>query len=245
MEKDPQILKDDKDTPNMPMEVCARNWAKLALAAGDYRQFKLAQSFDESREEGYRNLEKMDLPRFKSIRVDLATFLNDPAKYFDQIETEAFYIAPVPKSPEALRPPAAANLTREEVLAHVRTHIEDSRIGEFDIKIFENPGNICGGNIVIDAERNIYLEFRFGLQNPIAAGTATPKYTVKNDYTRRLIYDFEDPELRSYIYSAIKETGYMPGYFEFAIIKRDNGKVEPLFIDYRKNLNYMPHNKGK
>jgi hypothetical protein len=245
VEKDPQILKDDKDTPNMPMEVCAKNWARLAHAAKDYGQLRLAQSFDEPREEGYKNLEEMDLPRYKNIRVDLGLFLDDPNNYFDQIETEKFYIALAPKSPDAERPPAVANVTREEVLEHIQAYVEESIKDKLDIKIFEFSENICGGNIVIDADRNIYLEFRLGLQGPIPAGVETPKYIVKSDYTGRLIYNFEDSQLRSYIYSAIKATGYMPGYFEFAITKRDDGTVEPLFIDYRKNLNYMPHNQGK
>jgi len=208
----------------------------------------LSKRLDEPRSVGIQNIERLGLPRYQCETVPLTTFLSDPHRYLAKLGSRKFYIILLPVAPRFTRK-SKAGLTEEGVISFVSANVPPSSVEGYDIILQQFFENLYGGNIVIQPDGTVYAEFKEKKQAGISTGADTPKFIVESDtFTGSLRYDFTDPELRSLFYSVLssishegasRERKYLPGYYEFLIVRKDDGTVGPIFIDYRDNPAYL------
>lgn len=201
---------------------------------------KLAEALSEDRRTRFARIKELGLPQANCVEATLPDFLDDPEKYFSQLATDKYYAA-VNTYKKDLRSFGEADLGKAEILEEIKSKISESRYSDYEIRI-EEYGNLYGGTIVTGPEGQIWIEFKEGRQTEIGEGSVTPEYTAEKDkHTGVLRYSFEDEDLRRDIYNALqaiphkgegRNKRYLPGYFEFALFEREDGKRYPVFFDY-------------
>jgi len=210
---------------------------------------ELSQSLDEDKLEGIRGIEELDLPRFKRIETTLSDFLDLSGEYFKEVGSKKFYISLLPRKKDMERF-GKADLTNEEALEYIRKNINPEDFENYNVVLQQYFDNLYGGNIVVGPERkNFLVEFKKGMMSGIASGYKTPEYTIERNAVGVFQYSFEDPEMRKIMHDAVMEmphsgmgsgANFTEGYYEFAVVKDDDGLIRPIFTDYRKNPRYQP-----
>jgi hypothetical protein len=200
---------------------------------------KLAAALAKDRKIRFARIKELGLPQADHVEAELPDFMDDPEKYFSQLETDKYYAAVNPKKENQVGF-GQADLSREEILEEIKSKIPETRYLDYEIRL-EEYKNLYGGTVVIGPENQVWIEFRKGRQTEIGEGSVTPEYTVENDkHTGVFRYSFEDEGLRKAVYDtlqAIPHTGegrnakYHPGYYEFAIFGEEDGNKYPIFFD--------------
>lgn len=222
------------------------DWAE---AARELKKYKEANTIDEPRNVGFEKLDKLDLPRYKRINLPLVEFLGNPTTTLSEIGSEKFYISLIPNAKELPRY-GTSGLSAEEVLSYINEHVTTNNQENYTLFVQEYFDNLYGGNIIINPSGQIYSEFKSGKQGPIAKGKATPEFTIKRDqHFDSFKYSFEDSHLREIMHDTIlsiphkgegRDAEYLPGYYEFVIVKKKpDGTEEPIFIDYKNNPAFL------
>lgn len=221
------------------------DWAR----AMDSKQPASAEFLYEDRANGFREVERLGLPRYVRREVNLADFLENQGVYFRNLEREKYFITLIPKQ-KVKRRISKWDAGREEVLHFIAENIDDRDAREYTLVIQEYFENLFGGNIIIGAEENqVYVEFKSGSPSEISDGTVVTEFFVTRDtHTGSFQYSFEDEGLRRIIYQALisiphegqgRDMRFLPGYYEFVIVKDDEKKVRPIYLDYKDKSVYQ------
>src|SRR4030042_3514852 len=200
---------------------------------------KLAEALMKDRRTRFARIKELGLPQANHVEAGLSDFMENPGKYLSQLKTEKLSAAGNTQKDD-LRSFGQADLGKEEILEEIKSKIPVSRYSDYEIRI-EEYGNLYGGTIVTGPESQIWIEFRKGRQTEIGEGSVTPEYTAEKDkHSEVMRYSFEDEELRGDIYNALqaiphkgegRDRKYLPGYYEFALFGREDGKRYPIFFD--------------
>jgi hypothetical protein len=208
----------------------------------------LAQDLTEPREQGLAKLKEMNLPQPQQFFVPAIEFLQNPEKYLKKLDSPKIYISLNPRKKDLPRY-RVPWISTEEAIAFVRKNLVGVDPKEYDVLGFQFLENIYGGSIVINPDGKILVEFRHGQQGPVATGTETPEFSVRRDiFNLSFKYSFEDPELRQEIYKTIlriphegngRDMKFTPGYYEFALVRKDEqSPLNPWFFDYKNDKAY-------
>ena len=210
-----------------------------------------AGEFIEGRASGLQGLRDLNLPHNETITVAPRTFFQNANAILDQVGTPRIYMALVPKDTDHPRY-SYGGLYRNRAIEYVAEKIPKKDREYYDLAIQPYFENIYGGNIVIQPDGGLLVEFAKGKQAYVARGKTAPedlKTITRDPYLGSLKFSFEDPKLRDILYDtllAIPHTGtgrelkFTPGYYEFALVdKANNGTLEPLFLEYRNNAIYQ------
>lgn len=197
---------------------------------------ELGRRLAEPRDLGFKNVEMLDLPRYKRLSMPLATFLENPGKYFDELGSPEFFVFLQPK--DGAPPIRERGLSRQESVRFIGDHAPSSKVEDFDIFITQNFEVAYGGNVIVNPDGQVVVEFREGNQGPISWGSETPQYIARKDpLSGSFEYSFDDERLRRLVQNVLRRAE-VPGYYEFHIIE-DGGVLVPRFIDYRDNPAYQ------
>jgi len=194
----------------------------------------LARRLDVSRAERFQRVKDLHLPRKETRDIMIDEFFRNPDHFFDQILSPLLYIN--------LNGIRKEGLTREDAKEFIRKNILRSKAEK--VFIAEYYPVEYGGNIVINTDQSIIIEFKKGSQGPISAGTVIPEYRVERGSMGVFHYSFDDEELRKCIYDVIKQIPhdgrtYTVGYYEFQLVRKKlDGFLEPVFIDYDEDPAY-------
>jgi hypothetical protein len=223
-----------------------QDWAMAARRHGDPQ---LGARLNLDRLEGFKALERLNLPRYKQMTLPLSDFLEDPEGYIDSIGSERFYINLPPKQQDLQRY-RQIDLERAEVMEFIDKHVPQANHPHYIIHVSEYFENIFSGNIVINPAGDVVGEMVTGVQSPLATGEKTPEFTMKRDpFTKIFKYSFEEESLRRAMWRTMlaiphdgegRELESTPGYYEFVLIKRDEqAPLEPIFLDYSNSPIYQ------
>jgi RimJ/RimL family protein N-acetyltransferase len=204
---------------------------------------ELSRRLDTSRTTGFENLEKLDLPRYMRKTLPLVEFITNTDSVLLDMQCDRFYISLVPKD-EGLRRFGTSGLDDAQIMDYVNRNVDPSSIESYEIVVQQYFENLYGGNIVVNPNGQIYIEFVKGKQGPVAKGKVKPDFFVTSDpFTNSMRYSFEDPKLRGTIYQTLRaipsygngrDVKYTPGYYEFVIIREnEESPPRPIFIDYK------------
>ena len=210
---------------------------------------ELADRLGSKKLAGIEGLEEMDLPRYNHKTIPLEDFLKNPESFMDDLDCEKFYIILLPKR-DNLRKCGEAGLSKDEVMELIRNNVSSEECGNYDIVLNQYFENEYGGSVIVGQDESMVVEFRRGQQGPVAWGTETPEFTVKRDkFTGIFKYSFEDESLRKEIYDLVLtiphsgegfEMKFVPGYYEFVLVKRsEDSEIEPIFLDYQNDPAYF------
>jgi hypothetical protein len=215
----------------------SKNWASHPELRKRFP--KLATALEKDRRTRFARIKELGLPQANHVEAELSDFSEDPEKYFSQLATDRYYAALNPKKDD-LAGFGQADLSKEEILEQIKSKIPEFQYPDYEIRI-EEYKNLYGGTIVIGPENQVWIEFRKGRQTEIGEGSVIPEYTVEKDkYTGVFRYSFEDEELRGAIYKTLqtiphagegRDVKYNPGYYEFALFGKKDGKKYPIFFD--------------
>ncbi len=208
-----------------------------------------AEFLDENRAQGFREVERLGLPRYVRQEVNLADFFVNKEQYFKDLERKKYFITLIPIQKDERRL-SRWGIGREEVVDFVKKNIDAEKFHQYNLIIQEYFENLFGGNIIIGSEKNqIYVEFKTGSPSEIANGSTTPEFFIGQDeHTGSFRYSFEDEGLRRVMYQTLlsvphegqeRDMLFLPGYYEFVIVKDDEGRVRPIFLDYKDKPVYQ------
>lgn len=215
------------------------------------------RGISEPREKGLLKMEEMGLPQPKRIFVPAVEFLRDPGKYLKQLDSKRVYVSVNHRRNNTIRHRTSGGIPVPEAIEFVKEKLSTENPLDYDILGLQFFENAYGGNIIINPEGRILIEFHPGMQGPVAAGIETPKFSVWRDDINGLFkYSFEDATLRQEIYMALllipheggegRDMKFTPGYYEFALVRRDGGdektKLHPWFFDYKSDKAYYTRN---
>ena len=205
-----------------------------------HTRIKLKLALTGYRQAGRENLKKLNLPRYNAVQILLEEFLVDPSKYFKKIGSDKFYFCLESNDKMSCRY-SACDLGEEGILEYIKTHVLDDQRNKYKITLQEFLNNEYGGTIVINDDGCIYIEFVQGFQGQIAHGRACPEFLCSVDALTGLMrYNFDDPYLRKVIYDTLmriphsgegRGKAFLPGYYEFSLVKDSQGHLRPIFID--------------
>lgn len=119
------------------------DWAK---ALYEYNE-DFASKIDENRTIGFQNVERLNLPRYKSKIISIADFLKNPGKNLKEIDSEKFFISLIPKKKDLNRI-GRAGINREEVMQFIAEYVSPKNQNHYDISINQFFDNIFGGTIL-------------------------------------------------------------------------------------------------
>ncbi len=209
-----------------------------------------AEKLSTDRLKGFRELERLNLPRYRSTTLPLTTFLDEPEMHFNKLDANKYWINLPPINP-SLQRFRQIDLSRKDVTTFIEENIPTHQISNYNLHLSEYVKNLYGGNIVVSKDGlNVSIEMGDGVQSPIATGEKTPTYITNRDpFTGIFKYSFEDNDLRRAVWrtiSAIPHDGeardmkFLPGYYEFILAHRDSTKaLEPIFLDYSSSSIYQ------
>jgi hypothetical protein len=222
--------------------------ANINQWAGALRESKpdLAEHLDEPREVGYENLEKWDLPRVPLNVVDLEDFLCFPEEFVKIFGVERVVVNLCPER-KGLARYAKVGVTATELADFIKNQIREEDVDQYRAYMMPYwPERSYSGNVVVNPDGKMLMEFREGDPGPVASGRETPPYAVWKDKTDPTFsYSFEDQSLRERMYQTFRSIPhdgqeYLPGYYEFIWCKVSEEEQERLFfIDYRDNPAYF------
>jgi len=170
-------------------------------------------------------------------------------EYLKEIGAQKFYISLTPRE-KGLERFGKANLDQQGILNYIKENISPENMGKYNIVLQQYFDNLYGGSIVIGEEKSQFVaELKQGMMSGIASGYKTPEFTITRDADGVFRYgNIEDEGVRKAMHQTFlsipyKDTGnykkFTPGYYEFAIVKDDEGITRPIFTDYRKNPAYQ------
>lgn len=132
---------------------------------------ELAMRLDRTREEGWKALEDLDLPRYGRTVVPADVFLQDPASAVDEILSERLFVFLQPA--EGL-PVRKTKLTIEEATDFVRETV-GKHPEAWEVHLAETADETYGGNIVVKKDGRAIFEMTTQGQGGVSAGTVTPE----------------------------------------------------------------------
>lgn len=205
-----------------------------------------AQKLDFSRNDAFAAVVDLGLPHYSRFNTRLDDFFSNPKKNLKNIKTRLCYVnlKPLHNSFQAFRQPGLATESLEEFLS--KLILEKDR--EFyELTVSEYKVNQFGGNVIINNDGTIEIEFKRGTQGPISDGTENPEFYVKMNASGVMHYSFEDINLRKNIWNTVRKiphegNKYLPGYYEFQLVSKseeDSPSLEPIFVDYRQAGAYL------
>ncbi|MFA5926246.1 MAG: hypothetical protein WC831_04955 [Parcubacteria group bacterium] len=236
----------EKIKPRKKESANINDWAKALREKFPH----LADMLDEDKTVGFQGVERLDLPRYRKIETTLPDFMDHAEDYFDEIGSREFYISLIGSKKEMERF-GKSGLSRERVLEYIRENIKPEDLNSYKMVLQEYFENKFGGSIVIGEEKkNFIAELRRKTMSGIASGYVTPEITITRDASGvfRFPDNLSDPQERKQIFRAIQSIPHdggggdmrlTPGYYEFAIVKDDDGMIRPIFMDYRDNPAYQ------
>jgi hypothetical protein len=225
------------------------DWTQgLKSISKDEKLLLLAKELTEPREKGLAKLKEMNLPQPQQFLVPAYEFLQNPEKYLIRLESEKVYISLNPKRKDLPRY-RVPYVSIDEAITFAKENLAKVELKEYEVLGLQFLENIYGGNIVINPDGKIVIEFRHGQQGPVATGAETPEFLVHRDtFTLSFKYSFEDPELRQEIYQTLlkiphkgegRDIEFTPGYYEFALVRQDDkSPLRPWFFDYKDDKAY-------
>lgn len=239
-------MEKEKVAPKKKSSANINDWAKALMEKYPY----LARVLDEDKMEGIRGLEELDLPRYRKIETTLSDFMDHAEEYMEEIGSKKYYITLVPKmkGPERF---GKADLDREGVMNYIGEYIKPEDVDKYNIALQQYFENLYGGSITIGQEKNQFVaEMKRGMMSGIASGYVTPEFTITRDNSGIFHYpdNFNDPKAQKEMFRAFHsiphdggdaDMRFTPGYYEFAIVRDDEGMVRPIFTDYRRNPSYQ------
>ena len=191
-----------------------------------------------------KTFESLNLPTYKRYIEPLQVFLDrletneEPAEAVvrDTLETSKLWYQLIAHQEESRRI-TALDVTPDDLSREVRDKVKNGTINpqECTILVSEFLPNEYGGQIAIQDDGVTEVYFGRGDEADYSAGENPPQFSATNNNPTRVFrYSFDDSKLRSAIYSAVKATGGIPGYYEFALgCDEDNGVLRSIFLDYR------------
>lgn len=188
----------------------------------------------------------MDLPTYKRYIEPLQAFLERLDSGDDGLienvgnkvlaTTKLWYqLIPRKKAGDKI---TVLDVTPEELISQIRG-INTGKINpqEYPILVSEFLPNEYGGQIVIQDDGAVEVYFGEGAEAEYSTREKPPQYSATNNNPTRVFkYSFDDQKLRGIIYSTIKATGGIPGYYEFTLGRDEqDGILRPIFLDYRED----------
>lgn len=209
---------------------------------------KIGRAFGQSKEIGYINLDKFNLPRYKINTVKVQVFLKNPRTSIRGLDSKRFYITLFSEN-KRLERYGTYDISLRGITKFINEKIRTELMSEYKIIISEYFANRFGGSILIGRDGSLFAEFVRGNQTRLARGKKIPNFTVVRDKNTRIFhYSFTDQNFRKIFFDLImkiphtnegREMEFIPGYFEVLLIKRDkDSKLEPIFIDYRDHPDF-------
>jgi hypothetical protein len=199
----------------------------------------LGDELQEDKRAEFKKIADMGLPCYRRFNVPTKNFLKSPQSYLDTLKTEQNYVFFYPSKKREIQP-------KDKVINFVKATVKSDPEGSEEVLVLEYKPNEFGGNIIIDKGGHIWIEFRKGSQGPVSAGTEIPEYSAEADgFTGTFKYSSPDPEIRKMLYNTVQaihhdEHEYLPGYYEFHLVKSDAGNsLEPKFVDYKDKKPYL------
>lgn len=217
-----------------------------------YRAYnpEVANQLNEDRNVSFDNLKKLDLPRYFSVKLDYLDFLEEPERFVENHQSKTYYVAMLPKVKESgMERHSRVDVALEDIEKFVHQRICPTLHRDYDIVVNEFWENLYGGNIIVNEDGKLVIEFKKGLQMPIAKETKKPDYIVwRDEFTNSFKYSFDNFELKEVVYRTInsiphsgegRDVKYTPGYYEFTLVKKsETSLLEPIFFDCRLNSAY-------
>jgi hypothetical protein len=239
-------MEKEKIKPKKKESANINDWARALRGKFPH----LADTLDEDKAVGFQGIERLELPRYRKIETTLTDFMDHAEEYFDEIGSRKFYISVIPKTNDLERF-GKPNLTRQGVFDYIDENIQTEDMGSYKFVLQEYFENKFGGSIVIGQEKKDFIaEMRRKTMSGIASGYVTPEITITRSASGvfRFPEGFDDPKERRDIFRTIQaiphdggdaDMRFTPGYYEFAIVKDDEGAIRPIFTDYRDNPAYQ------
>ena len=208
----------------------------------------LASKIETDRTEGFEALEKLGLPHYKKIIIDLTQFLESPESITQELGSRKFYAVLLDPNGKLQRF-SKVGATLEEVQAWIDEKISPENQEHYQIILNQYYENLYGGNIVVNPSGQLLVEFKRGQVHGLPQGKITPEFYVTRDpHTQSLHYSFEDEQIRENIYRTLqtiphsgegRELTFKPGYYEFVLVKKtEESPPEPIFLDYNDLPSY-------
>lgn len=231
------------------------DWA-IALRGKDTED--LAFLFEESvstKLAGLEALKELNLPRLKRLEIPLASFIRHPEKYFRRLKVSRYFASLVGGSKRV----RAIDLNESQVMDFISQKIGANKVESFKLLLSGYFENLYGGNIVIGAGGNVYVEVAEGTHGDLVTGRKTPTiFGIKDqffeigfykDRNGEYLLDSDSSELEQTLFRTLRfipkdnpltdgKMGYHQGYYEFIII-RVGTELSPIFIDYRDDPKYQ------
>ena len=208
---------------------------------------ELSESLDISRDAAIQAVADIGLPHYQRFSVNLKEFVSNPEKFLDSISSDLVYLNLRPEKGD-LKSFRQPGYSKKGVVEAVKNKVSKNEYSNYKITVSEYYLNEFCGNIIVNPHGKILIEFKKGSQGPISDGSATPEFTVESGPTGSLKYSFEDENLRKQILSVLNriprdENKYLPGYYEFHLVRKDPKKgLAPIFIDYKTFKDYLTNN---
>ena len=207
---------------------------------------KLSQDLDVPRDEAFEAVDRIKLPRYERFSAQLSDFVKNSEKFFGIIKSAYCYFNLKPLKP-GLKNYREPGVTKDQVTQFIMSGINKDQYKDYNLTVSEYYENEFGGNILVNKDSGVQIEFKKGSQGPISHGSVVPEYTVEADpFTKVFKYSFDDEALRKIIQSTLvkipydEQNGYLQGYYEFQLVRKNKNKaLEPIFIDYKTDQAYF------
>lgn len=218
-------------------------WVKGLHEKGAPKLEALAKELTEDRGLGLKKIREMNLPCPQQFEVVAHDFLKDPSAHTQHFRSEKVYLSVTPRNPAEPRFRTPGGVTRDAMASFVRdslSRVPVEKQNEYRVIGLEYFENNYGGTIIVSSDGRFLIECVRGHQGPVAAGSKTPEFLVSSDpFNGVARYSFEDERMRSALYSLLKQTNMVPGYYEFALVQEGSDDLAPKFFDYKDNAAYQ------
>lgn len=225
------------------------DWANSLEEVGLQELAERLSEGEEVKMAGLKKLEELALPHLKRETIKLSSFLVNPKKYFEHLNSQKFYVNLVGGISAKVRM-RSINLTRSQVLQFISDNVKKLETEYFTLILSEYYNNIYGGNIVVNFAGSYLLELAKGTHSELVTGEKKPCLLAEGDNVRNIcittnVKGLEKVDNETEIKDAVIKTlaciptvdvkgKLFPGYYEFVlVVKTDGASLSPIFLDYR------------
>lgn len=184
-----------------------------------------------------RLLDKLRLPRYEKIMVNLSELLDDPVLIIERFKRRKVYVQVKDINTGLVFHPIIDVDFDQNLVEKLKS--EYMNANRYLLIISEYLNNLYGGTINC-YEDQLYLEMVEGIQTPVAFGTAEKLYTAHSTIHGLIKYNFDNIQLRRVAYEVIRSLkrnklnarlNLYTGYFEFVIVGSSLSKYKIIFLD--------------
>jgi hypothetical protein len=230
------------------------DWAVAIRSMGAENLAFLFEESVSTKLAGQKTLKELNLPHLRRLEIPLTSFLQNPERYFRRLKVSRYFASLIGGSKRV----RALDLNESQVGDFIAQNVGTDKTESLKLLLSGYFENLYGGNIVIGAGGNVYVEVAEGTHGDLVTGRKTPTiFGIKDPYLKTLGFYkdsgkkeiLDDSELEQTLFCALRfipkdnlladgKMGFHPGYYEFIITKDETG-LSPIFIDYRDDPKYQ------